>query len=78
MDALPMDCKKEGYFQVTAQQFKEHMVMENAIRLGIPVLVTTLGTEFEEKHFKRNALKSLVEDQNNLVSILPCTGFCDN
>lgn len=69
IDALPTGWEEDGFFRVTAEQFQEHMVLENAIRFGIPVLVTTLGTEFEEKHFKRKALRSLVEDQNKLVSI---------
>ena len=64
---MPDDCRKAGYFKVTVQQFKDHAIVENATRQGVPVLVTTLGTEFDEAPFTAKALRQIVKDQNEMV-----------
>ena len=64
---LPPECRKDGHYSVHAEIFKKCRVAPNAFREGMPVLVKSCGSHFDEAPFSPAALEELARAQNQLV-----------
>ncbi len=58
----------DGYLCVSAQQFTQSRVAQNALQQGLPVLVKGVGSHFDSSPFTVEALLEVAKQQNEMVS----------
>ena len=65
---LPDECRRDGYLCVSAQQFAQGRVAQNALRQGLPVLIKGVGSHFDSSPFTVEELLEVAKLQNEMVS----------